>query len=302
VLWIYGSFVGAPAGLPEEIPGGEIFCGVDAYRFLLEVTTGLQSEVKGEADVFGQFKEAWAQAQARLDQSTSSVSVLSPWILKIFEDTKEIRSLYLQHTAGSSYGSLVRRLLKSYRSEESRPTLILGAGQIAKSIAPWLVESQEDSELWIWNRTQAAIDVILEEIKVKSPAARARIIGSDSELRDALRKAGQLVLCIPPEVAEDFERVRLWSEGNADQDRERPVIHLGGLKTQCVNWSAVANFHALDDLFALQKAREDARDERIERAFEACTERARLRALPGSTGSTSLPHGWKDLAVFESRT
>ena len=124
------------------------------------------------------------------------------------------------------------------------------------------------------------------------------MIRSDSELRDALRLSGSLVLCIPPQLAEDFERVRLWIEGNAEIDAVRPVIHLGGLKTQCTNWGAVSRFFALDDLFALQKARELALDEQMARAQLACAERAQLRSLPGSAGSSSLPHGWEDLAVF----
>src|SRR2546430_2266818 len=42
----------------------DVFVGQEAYRFLLQVTTGLESAIPGETDVFGQFKEAWRQFQA----------------------------------------------------------------------------------------------------------------------------------------------------------------------------------------------------------------------------------------------
>src|SRR4051812_1336975 len=42
------------------IPAGtKLLKGPDAYRFLLKLATGLESEVLGETDIFGQVKEAW---------------------------------------------------------------------------------------------------------------------------------------------------------------------------------------------------------------------------------------------------
>src|SRR5690349_14295498 len=77
----------------EHFPqtGAEIFQGQQAYQFLLRVACGLESRVIGETDIFGQLKEAWKKySKSRNRLSTQ----LLPWIQRIFEDTKEIRSLY----------------------------------------------------------------------------------------------------------------------------------------------------------------------------------------------------------------
>src|SRR4051794_29683584 len=67
----------------------EVYKGQAAYHFLLRVATGLASEVLGETDVFGQFKEAWKKNQSSCNCCNAG---LGPWIQRLFEDTKEIRS------------------------------------------------------------------------------------------------------------------------------------------------------------------------------------------------------------------
>lgn len=290
VLWV--SFKEA---LPSVIPvlaELERLRGERAYRFLLEATTGLKSEVRGEADVFGQIKQAWAEANSVGGEVAQS---LAPWMQKAFEDTKEIRSSCLQNIGSSSYGSLVRRLIRQYANSPAEPVLVLGAGQIAKSIVPWLAER----EVWLWNRSRRGLDDLIQELRVKNPNAKIRFIETEEDEAEAFRRAAHLVVCIPFEEAGDARRIRLWREGSAGHAYDRAVIHLGGLRAQSGQWQGVASFHALDDLFAIQKAQEDDRDERFTRAFRACAERAKLRAMSGSiSGSLSLPHGWEDLAAF----
>lgn len=296
-LWIFPSLTGplltGGAGVsPALIPGAQIFAGPTAYQFLLEVATGLQSEVQGETDIFGQLKEAWAAFES---SQAPLLAALKPWVLKLFEDTKEIRASHLQHVGGSSYGSLVRKLIRGFSQSPQEPILLLGAGRIAQSIAPWLVEQ----ELWIWNRSRASLEALVEELGVKAPGARIRVILDAEEEARALREAAHLVVCIPFDPECDERRIALWNEGNRTSDTARSVIHLGGLRQQCGAWKGVDDFHALDEIFALQKAQGDTRSEQIARAFRACAEKARLRSLPGSlAGSLTLPHGWEDLAVF----
>ena len=38
---------------------GELYQGADAYGFLLRLASGLESEIAGETEIFGQIKEAW---------------------------------------------------------------------------------------------------------------------------------------------------------------------------------------------------------------------------------------------------
>src|SRR5690242_20239990 len=129
-VWIMNS---AKVSAAPVSTGLEIYQGQEAYRFLLRWAAGLKSEVLGETDIFGQIKSAWKIAEATRDPSLLG---LSSWIQRLFEDTKEIRTQYLQNLGGSSYGTLIRKWLKN-RTEG--PLFLVGAGQIAQSVAPVLL-------------------------------------------------------------------------------------------------------------------------------------------------------------------
>jgi hypothetical protein len=265
-LWIHDEARPWPEGT-------EVLTGIEAYAFLLRVTTGLESRVVGETDVFGQFKECWLKLEAGHSRLARE---LSPWIQRLFEDTKEIRSLYLQNAgSGSSYGVLIRKLLKreGWRGE---PILMMGAGQIARGVAPYLLES----ELRIWNRTPERARALVAELAshANSPL---RIV---DDLEQGWAESRFVVICTP----EDPAREAAWAARHPD----RRVIHLGTLKS-------AAGFFALENLFALQQDHDRASHARFAQAARACDQKALLRSLPGSLlGSATLPHGWEDLAQF----
>ncbi len=271
-------------------PGqGEVYHGKEAYLFLLKVAAGLESEVLGETDIFGQIKDAWRKA------TQTQASELTSIMPRIFEDTKEIRSLYLRNLGGASYGSLVRKVITG--SGVSGPTFLVGAGKIALSVAPFLL----DSELWIWNRSSERLEEMMQELKAKlteKEFSKIRSIAADTdapEVKEAWKQAAHLVLCVPAEPEQDAIRVQ-YRESSAQ--RQGTIVHLGGLRAACGPWLKFQpqdRFHALDDLFALQSSIGNHRSVQIARAIRACEERAKLRAL-GS--SLSIPHGWEDLACF----
>ena len=277
----------------SAVTGVEVFEGTDAYRFLLRVATGLESQIVGETDIFGQLKEAWRKmdsaaqrvAQAGVQIDVETAAEMSALMQRLFEDTKDIRSRYLQSLGGASYGSLVRMMLK----QSPGPRLIVGAGQLAQSVAPYLL----DQELWICNRSlektlelQAAL--IARAVAQGAPMPRIRLISAAEEAL-AWGNAASVVICIPLDAAKDAERVAWRSESRG------PVIHLGGSREESGVWREMPGFEALDDLFALQKSQGDVRMTQVAHAARACDEKAKLRAL-GS--SITLPHGWEDLAVF----
>jgi glutamyl-tRNA reductase len=267
----------------SELPSSvAIFAGVEAYVFLLRVATGLESQILGETDIFGQFKEAWRKHSADESEARAELGVL---MQRIFEDTKDIRSRYLQNLGGASYGSLVRMILRG-RPNPKEPTLIVGAGQLAQSVAPYFA----DGELWLSNRNQANLIALYAEIKAKNPGAKVRMIQPEEEAR-AWSEAANVVVCVPFDEARDPERIALRrARGN-----DGVVIHLGGQRAQSGEWSTVGEFHALDDLFALERAQGNVRMTQISQAARACEEKAKLRSLGASI---TLPHGWEDLAVF----
>lgn len=260
---------------PVDLDGLEVFEGVDAYRFLLRVATGLESQIVGETDIFGQLKEAWRKCADGFD-----TGIL---MQKLFEDTKDIRSRYLQNLGGASYGSLVRMMLR----QSPGPTLVVGAGQLAQSVAPFLL----DQEIWLLNRSSEKLQDLYASLILQGQGdqkPRIRIISKDEEAM-AWQEAAAVVVCIPFDTVCDAERVSL-RDGHAG-----PVIHLGGHREEAGVWKALPNFQALDDLFALKKAQGDVRMTQVQQAARACDEKAKLRALGASI---TIPHGWEDLAVF----
>lgn len=281
-VWIFGArqhdFL-----LSEQL---EYVAGEDAYLFLLRFICGLESEILGETDVFGQFKEAWQKFSAQ--KGLFSIA-LGPWIQRLYEDTKEIRSQHLQNIGGVSYGSLVRRLLKDrgVQAASGSALLLVGAGQLAHSVAPYLV----DFELLVSNRsTERLLD--FHDLLVREHAADVRPAVSLEDQQKAWTQADTVVVCTPFEAQAD-ERWLSWFLAGEKSDRN--VIHLGGLRHECGAWNKLPRFFALDDLFAFQNSLGNHRTLQIAHAERVCEERAKLRALGNSL---SIPHGWEDLACF----
>lgn len=269
--------------------GIETFSGEDAYRFLLRVATGLESQVRGETEIFGQLKLAWKSFE---DTRSPLLQKIGPWMQKLFEDTKEIRSRHLQNMGGASYGSLVRKLLREYEVLPGEPILLVGAGHLARKVAPWLKEN----EIWVWNRSQSSLQTMLNELAAKD-VRNIRVISGELAEARAWRLASHAVICIPTDEQGDARRIRWWKEGKGE--RRRSLVHLGDVKARCGAWSTLPGFHALDDIFALQRAYDETRIAQFACAARACDEKALLRSLAGSPSiPISLPHGWEDLAIF----
>ena len=298
-LWIFdeetlsecmGSMVGPERVCAEALRDGmDVYSGASAYGFLLRFATGLESAVRGETDVFGQIKDAWLAFESA---GGAQARELSPWIQRLYEDTKEIRSRFLQSVGGASYGSLVRQILRKHvvcTDSDERPILLLGAGPIAVSVAPWLATG-EFGELQVANRTESRALALGEEVVARQgEAARPGFVGWDIDAEmNAWRRARAVVIGVPLDSARDSIR-------RLNCPPETPVIHLGTLRAEAREWRDMPNFFALDDLFEIQRQAEGIRGDRFTRALRACEERAMLR---GMGGSLSLAHGWEDLAAF----
>lgn len=263
---------------PEMLPEGmEVFHGTEAYEFLLEVATGLASQLAGETNILGQMKLAWSLQSAQV-----------PWLQWLFADAKEIRAKFLSEVGGASYGRLVRQLLRQTHGAEAGPVLVVGAGDMAETICPWL----RATRLQILNRTPARAEALAAELR-KHPGAAVEVV-DPAEAEAAWRGASAVVVCVPFDAAEDARR-RNWLRPESSPEGATPVVHLGGNRAQAGAWNAVPRFSCLDDVYALQSQADGRRDRQIALASLACAERARHRGL-GS--SLSHPHGWEDLPAF----
>lgn len=109
----------------------ETYSGEDAIRFLLEVICGLNSPLVGETAVMGQFREFVARTKL---PNTPWGNFLRQSISNLLVDAKRVRHEHLQGLGSQSYGSLVRHHVKGLPM-----VAVLGAGQLAKEILPWLI-------------------------------------------------------------------------------------------------------------------------------------------------------------------
>ena len=113
----------------------EIHQGKDAYRFLLEVVCGLRSPLIAETEVLGQFRDFCAKTKF---PQTSWGWFLRQVTSDLIVDAKGVRHRHLEGLGCQSYGSLVRHHLKGIPS-----VALIGAGQLASEIVPWLIGKAE---------------------------------------------------------------------------------------------------------------------------------------------------------------
>jgi glutamyl-tRNA reductase len=272
-----------------EFPGDgpiEIFEGTGAYTFLLRFACGLESKLVAETEIFGQVKQAW---RAFSERGSPLARQLSVWIQLLFQDTKAVRAQHLAKLGSTSYGSQVRRLL----GEDAKDgvTLLIGAGQLAQSVAPWLTGAQ----LWLWNRTTVRATELSRELAKRDPNRPVRVIDGTTEAQlAAWRAARNVIICVPPDGAADQVRVKAWAERSDTAGR---VVHLGLGVDGAAPWNELPELVSLGALFEMLQAQSELRRRQTECARRACVEKALLRSLGVSS---SHPRNWEDLAVFQS--
>jgi len=273
----------------EDFPADgalESYAGEEAYAFLLRFACGIESKLSAETEIFGQIKQAWSDFSGR----GSPVSRrLSPLVQLLFQDAKAVRAQHLSSLGSVSYGSQVRRLLGEQPA--AGPTLLVGAGQLAQAVGPWLT----GSELWLWNRSPQRARELALELGKRSSGAPIRVIegGAEAELA-AWSAAHHVIVCVPADEVQDRARVAAW---NARSSRGGRVVHLG-LRAEGVEpWSAIPELVSLGAMFDMLQSQTELRRRQLERARRGCLEKALLRSLGGNSSHT---HSWEDLAAFIS--
>jgi glutamyl-tRNA reductase len=261
------------------------FTGAEAYAFLLRFACGLESRLVGECEIFGQIKESWREF-AGAPGSPPLSRELDSWIQRLFKDTKEVRAGQLSNLGSASYGSQIRRLLGA---PSEGPTLLVGAGQLAQAVAPWL----EARELLLWNRTVERARELARLVQERHPQRLCRVLeGTDAAELEAWSRAGDVIVCVPADDSRDAARIAAWSARSRHGGR---VVHLGLGESSHHAWSGVAGLTSLAALFDMLRTQSDQRGVQVARARRACAEKAVLRSLgPSATQA----HGWEDLAAF----
>jgi len=278
-----------PAPMEARAAGYEAYSGADAYRFLLQLACGLESEIAGETEILGQIKQSWRDYETA---HAVEARALRPWMQRLLQDTKEVRTEYVVGLGSATYGSLVRRLLGGTLEG---PTLLLGAGQLAETILPFL----DTGEVLVWNRSAERAQAMLSRQRASQTEGRVTLLPPTPEAEAAAwQRARDVVICIPADAARDAERVRSW----LSKARPGRVLHLGIDSAAGTAWQQVPGLATLKDLFGLRDTQAAQRDQLLARARKACADKAQLARLDDTDGSRagSSNHGWEDLAVFQA--
>jgi Glutamyl-tRNAGlu reductase, N-terminal domain len=270
---------------------GDLYQGADAYGFLLRLASGLESEIAGETEIFGQIKESWRRFEEAYSEGARP---LRPWMQRLLQETKEIRSEYIVGLGSATYGSLARRLIGG-RPEGT--TLLVGAGQLAATILPYL----DSADLRIYNRSPSRAFEMLRQARARDSSYKTTVLEPtlESEL-SAWRDARDVVLCVPADAERDPLRVAAW-QAHAEARGGR-ILHLGIMSATGTAWEGVPRLATLQELFSLRDAQAEQRDALLLRARRACLGKAQLALLDDSDGSRpgNSNHGWEDLAVFQA--
>lgn len=219
--------------------------GIDAYRYLLEVATGLRSRVPGETNVFGQFKSAWEDHRAHA--GAASVARMAPWVHRLINDARMIRREHLDGIGGASYGTLVRRLLSPGKGDR---VLFVGAGQLAQSMLPFF----DSFDTGGWNRRPICAQ--------RFPADRHF---GPQEASDAADWASHVVLTTPADDANDNR----WQTLLADS-AVGTIVHLGRRRCEWADNRHIRTSFGLEDVFELRRRQADFRSAQLRLAQAAC--------------------------------
>lgn len=196
-IWITDSRIhGEPSPLPVTL---ETYDGYEGYRFLLEVISGLHSRLLGETEVLAQFRDKFKNNSL---PSSAFGEYLAKFRDSLIQDSRSIRSRYLQNIGEQSYGGLANKYLKDQNS-----VTLLGTGQLAEKILPWLknrnvtlVGRNEKRLLELSNEFGAAIKLLNEW---KPSAGEAIVIAAPLDLNSYLDSIS------PETVVVDFREVPL---------------------------------------------------------------------------------------------
>lgn len=247
----------------------ETYEGLDAYNFLLEVVCGLRSPLVGETAVMGQFKEFCASARF---PSNEWGHFLRRMTSDLLVDAKRVRCRHLEGLGSQSYGGLVRQHLKGIPS-----VMVLGAGQLAEEILPWIVGK---TDVTVCARTPERAKDLLEKY-CELRLTQFTLDGAQDEARPtAIVIAAPIHACAVAKwmalQSTPFVKV-LDLRGEAETDPlscTLPVIRLSEM------------FAAVKDDRPKLAARVAAARDEIRKAAQRLIEQAQFR-----------PFGWEDLCA-----
>lgn len=245
--------------------------GIEAHQFLLQVVCGLHSPMKGETEVMGQFKKLLSiLSQSEL---ASHYFGLEDLLKMVHDDAKLVRQKHLTDLGCQSYGSLVRKSLKKV----SQQVDMVGTGQLANEILPWLVK---DHQLVLFSRNSS--------VKKQAPVLSEALKNPPRYANLQSRPQGKILVIAAPISNQDLA---IWMQ----QHRFEKIFDLRGEQSAKNHnlESACENYVGLSDVFAELEMSQRLGLEKTTAANQLIEKLVSER----STSSRYRPFGWDDVCA-----
>lgn len=130
--------------------------GLDAFKHLSLVTSGIYSQLIGENHITAQLKDALANSEGK----NYSGGVLKSCIEAALFNSKEIRNAIHPIIKPSEIDALAIKYIKSLKEVDltKDPVAVLGTGKIGSNLIEHLLKSQTKNIYWFYNKNIPGID------------------------------------------------------------------------------------------------------------------------------------------------
>ncbi|AJC12066.1 hypothetical protein JI75_04670 [Berryella intestinalis] len=271
----------------------------DAVRHLLEVVSGLDSLILGEAEILGQVSRAYKAAC----QAGTTDKLINVWFQRSLRFGKRVRTETSLGRHPVSIGHIAVDLaLREVGGAEGKRALIIGAGEVGELTAKYLL-AYRFPIVMVANRSLckarelaghygieacylSTLEQQLEEVDLVFSATSAKrfVVDADAVARVMARRPDRPLLFVDmalprdvdPAVA-DIEGVSLYNinelRGLADRNRVERALAAEGVRRliegELVDFNAwMQSLAAVPVITALRKHAESIKRERLAAAFE----------------------------------
>ncbi len=257
------------SGSPQAA-GIEFFAGEQAYQFLLELISGLKSEVIGETEVFGQFKSFLSLLEK---QDTLAWYHFKALARALVIDCKTLREKFLTNLGQQSYGSLVRRHLGEHDN-----VLVLGGGILTKDILPWLQNPQHkyQRQIQVLIRSQAKLADLISQFP--------KTLFCDLKQKQSMESPYCLIIAAPVSNPDLRHWIKTWGKPEL-------VLDLRDLETEKLEIGLP--WYCLKELFAELKEQNLFLQKTVALAKAEIVQMTLVRM----ESVTLRPYGWEDVCA-----
>lgn len=250
----------------------DVYSGLKAYQFLLEILCGLKSRMLAENEIVTQFKEAFQEYLHSSRKNNYIIYILE----KAFQDSKEIRTHYLKEIGQLSYAGIAKKLLSHYPTKQ---ILILGSGKLAIDMIKIF---HKRKKIILCARNQMAISSIEEKYQVSLLpwAKRANL----SPFSFIINTIGSSTSLLSTECLERWSRIH----GN-----DKLLIDLSSPSSFKEQKNISDKIITLENVLLYAETLNVEKMHKVQKAKEAILELSKRRL---SRDAFNFPYGWEELS------